>query len=91
MAEPGRAEREALEQLSARIDLVALMAQLGRRTKYGKKPHPTDPWGYTRAFLATYAPETSVEELVPLFEELGGARNEVQVGSYLGLNVKWLP
>ncbi len=63
--------RSTIMQLSQLCDLIALREQVISKTKYGKKPHASDPWGYTRAFLAYYAESTEPEKVIGLFESAG--------------------
>ena len=69
-------------QLSQLCDLIGFREQVIHKTKYGKKPHPSDPWGYTKDFLAYYAESTSPQEVIALFES-AGCKNEVEA-------VRWL-
>ena len=60
-----------IEQLSQLCDLIGLREQIIHKSKLGKKPHPTDPWGYTREILAYYAEATDPQQVIGLFESVG--------------------
>lgn len=77
-----RKARDLIMLLSGMCDLIALRVQVIEKSKYGKRPHRSDPWGYTRAFLAYYAPETAPEGVIALFEE-AGCKDEIAA-------VRWL-
>lgn len=74
--------RNTVMQLSQLCDLVGLREQVIHKSKYGKKPHPGDPWGYTREFLAYYAEGTDQQEVIGLFESVG-CHNDIEA-------VRWI-
>lgn len=80
---------KTIGQLSEMINLVDFSAYIGRRTKYGDKPH-SEPWGYTRKYLATYPVPISLPNLIALFEGVG-CHNEVQAAEWIVLNDKHIP
>src|SRR5687768_10920915 len=73
-----------VEQLSTMINLVDYAAYIGRRTKYGDKPH-VEPWGHTRKYLSTYSVPISLDEVIALFEG-AACQNEVQAAEWVVLN-----
>jgi hypothetical protein len=77
-----REARNTIMQLSEMCDLIALRVQIMDKSKYGKRPHKSDPWGYTRAFLAYYAPETDAERVLGLLQA-GGCNNDVEAARWL--------
>ena len=74
--------RDTIMRLSEKCDLVALRVQLTDKSKYGKRPHKDDPWGYTRAFLAYYAEETDPQEVIGLFEG-AGVHGDIEAARWL--------
>jgi hypothetical protein len=88
---PTPEELKVIEQLSEMIDLVEYQSVIGRKTRFGKRPHRTDPaWGYSKALFATYTEPRPVEEILLLFGRLG-ATNEIEVARFIGLNMKHIP
>jgi hypothetical protein len=64
--------RAVIEQLSTKLDLIGLREQIIDKSNMGKKPHPSDPWGYTRETLAYYTGgKTDPQEVISLFESVG--------------------
>lgn len=84
-----RATLEAIRRLSEMINLVDFAGHIGRRTKYGDKPH-ADAWGYTRKYLATYSVPISLDAVMAQFESVG-CHNEVQAAEWVVLNDKHIP
>lgn len=61
-----------IQQLSTMLDLIGLREQIIDKTKTGKRPHPSDPWGYTREIVAYYTDgKTDPQEVIRLFEGVG--------------------
>ena len=79
---PGNDPKSTVMQLSELLDLLGLRVQLGHKSNYGKKPHATDPWGYTREYLTYYAPESDPEQVIRLFEG-AGLHNDLEAGRWL--------
>jgi hypothetical protein len=81
---PGRkpSVKDTIMQLSKLLDLLGLRVQLGHKSRYGRKPHPTDPWGYTREYLAYYATESDPAAVIGLFEG-AGVRGDLEAGRWL--------
>ena len=77
-------------QLSELCDLVGLRVQLIDRSNYGKKPYPSDPWGYTRDFLAYYAESTDPQQVITLFEG-AGCKNDIEAARWLVRHDKIVP
>jgi len=71
------------------MDLVGYQAQIGAKTKFGRKPGPSE-WYHTLAYLATYAPRTNLADVIALFAEVG-APNEVEAARWIALNMKHVP
>ena len=84
-----RATLEAIRQLSEMINLVDFAGYIGRRSKYGAKPHP-DAWGHTRMYLTTCSAPISLESLVEQFQSVG-CENEVQAAEWIVLNDRLIP
>lgn len=82
--------KDTIMQLSDLCDLVGLRVQLIDKSKYGKKPHPSDPWGYTREFLAYYAESTDPQQVISLFES-AGCENEIEAARWLLRHDKIVP
>ncbi len=80
---------EIIKQLSNMINLVDFAAYIGRRTRYGDKPH-ADTWGHTRKYLTTYSVPISLESVISLFET-AGCQNEVQAAEWVVLNDPHIP
>jgi len=74
--------RAVIEQLSQLCDLIGLREQLIERSKLGKKPHASDPWGYTRDILAYYAESTDPQQVIDLFESVG-AKNDIEAVRFI--------
>ena len=87
---PTPEELEAVRLLSELIDLVEYQSVVGRRTRFGKRPHTSDEWGYSKALFATYTEPRPIEEIVELFGRLG-ATNEIQAAKWVGLHMKYIP
>lgn len=79
-----------VRELSELTDLAAFMDYVGRKTKYGRKPHPSDPWAYTREFLVKYKAEDQFDEVVRLFTD-AGATSETQAALLVAANMKHVP
>jgi hypothetical protein len=76
-----------IKELSPLTDLAAFQAHVGAKTKFGRNPHPSDPWGYTRELLAKYHDEQNLEELIRLFGQVG-ATDEVQAALWVATNIR---
>lgn len=69
-------------QLSELCDLVAYADYVSEHTKYGKRPHHKDTWGYTRAFMQSYGDPGDTEAVITLFQS-EGLPNEVEAARWL--------
>jgi hypothetical protein len=75
--------RAVITQLSTRLDLIGLREQIIDKSKMGKKPHPSDPWGYTREILAYYTEgKTDPQEVIRLFESVG-CHNDIEAARFI--------
>jgi len=83
------AKLEAIGRLSEMINLVDYAGYIGRRTKYGEKPH-ADAWGHTRKYLATYPVPISLDALVEQFKSVG-CGTEVEAAEWIVLNDQHIP
>jgi hypothetical protein len=84
-----KATLEAIGQLSEMINLVDFAGYIGRRTKYGDRPHAA-AWGHTRKYLDTYSVPISLDDVVVLFESVG-CPNEVKAAEWVVLNDRYIP
>jgi hypothetical protein len=73
--------RATIMRLSEILDLVGLRTYVAKKTNYGRKPG-AEPWAYTRAALAEYAPSADAEAVIRLFQE-AGCKDEIAA-------VRWL-
>lgn len=80
---------EAIRRLSEMVDLGYFYGYIGKRSRYGKKPH-TQPWGYTSQLLRKWNIPIQVEEVATLFGELG-CSTEVEAAEWCVLNEELLP
>lgn len=71
-----------VKQLSELCDVLGLREEVVKHTKYGKQPHPSDQWGFTRAFIAEYADRTDAQEVIAIFEGLG-IKDEIGAARWL--------
>ena len=78
---------EIMKELSELTDLVVFQAHVGKRAKYGRKPHPTDSWGYTKELLEKYGDSENLAEIVRLFAEVG-AMDEVKSALWVASNIR---
>ncbi len=76
-------------QLRELLDPVALMATIGKKTRYGRKPGPT-PWHYTRALLAGYGRADDADKVIAIFEAVG-VKGEVDAGTWLAEHMDQIP
>ncbi len=60
--------RSTIMQLSELCDLVGYSDYIVEHTKYGKRPHRKDAWGYTRAYLKAYGDPADTEAVIELFK-----------------------
>ncbi len=75
--------RSMIMQLSILLDPVGLTTHIIEESKYGRRKHPRkDPWGYTRDFMAVYAPESDPEAVIKLFMGMG-AHEDHQAARWL--------
>lgn len=64
--------RATIMQLNILLDLVGLSTYVMEQSKFGKRAHPRgDAWGYTRDYMAVYAPDSDQDEVIRLFGEVG--------------------
>lgn len=82
--------KDTIMQLSKMCDLIALRVQITDKSNYGKRPHPTDNWGYTRAFLAYYAEGTDSAAVIGLFEA-AGVHSDTEAARWLLRHDKLVP
>jgi DNA-binding XRE family transcriptional regulator len=78
--------REAVRRMRALTSPEGIVMQVGRRSKYGSRPHPTDAWGYTRQLLVKRGEEDSLEEIIAIFRDLG-LDDEVSASKWLEHNL----
>jgi hypothetical protein len=76
-----------IKELSLLTDLATFQAHVGAKTKFGRKPHSSDPWGYTRELLAKYHDEHNLDEIIRLFGKVG-ATDEVQAALWVATNIR---
>ena len=82
---------EVIRQLSQMIDLVEFQAVIGRKSRFGRKPHKSDPeWGYTKEMLATYTVPIELEDVKRHFAEVG-CYNEKQAAMWTAVNLDDVP
>lgn len=86
------AARRVIEMLTEqhKIDLVGLRYHLGNRTKFGKKSHPKDVWGYTKEYLVEYNPHADIRAIITLFESQG-VKGDLECGRWLLLHDSLVP
>jgi hypothetical protein len=77
-------------QLSELCDLVAYGDYITERTKYGKRPHRSDEWGYTRRFMREYGDPADTEEVIRLLQGQD-LPNEVEAARWLLKHDKLVP
>lgn len=78
-------------QLSKLLDPVGLYTHIVEESKYGKRKHPkADPWGYTKDFIAVYAPESDFDIIRQLFEGVG-ATDDHKAARWLLRHDKLIP
>jgi hypothetical protein len=80
-----RAKISSLREIDMTIP-EAITMQIGKKTRYGSQPHPTDKWGYTKQLLAKRSELDKLEDLIALFSELG-IENEIAASKWLVLNL----
>lgn len=84
-------KQQVIRQLSELIDLVEFQATVGRKSRFGKRPHKGDPdWGYTKEMLATYIIPIDLDRVKSLFAEVG-CRNELEAAMWVAVNVEDVP
>jgi hypothetical protein len=65
----------------------ALTMQVGKKTRYGSRPHPSDRWGYTRQLLDKRGELDRLDALIALFSEIG-IDDEISASKWLIVNMK---
>lgn len=69
-------------QLSELCDLVGYSDYIIEHTRQGKRPHKSDTWGYTRAYLQHYGDRADADKVIRLFEGVGQP-NEIEAARWL--------
>lgn len=82
--------RNTIMQLSQLCDLVAYSDYIIEKTNYGRRPHRTDHWHYTRAFMKEYGDPADTEEVIRLFQS-ADLPNEVEAARWLLKHDKLVP
>lgn len=78
---------EAIRQLEVMINLTHYSAYIGRKTKYGDRPHQKDVWGHTRKYLTSFPSEATFDEVKALFESVG-CDSEIEAAQWIVVNDK---
>jgi hypothetical protein len=89
--EPGQSEKAAIVRLNDMADMIGLLTWLGRKTRHGDRPHPTDQWGFTRQYVTRYAPSTDPQEVIDLLRSTSSTESEVQAALWLALRQEDIP
>ena len=77
-------------QLSELCDLVGYGDYVAKRTRYGKRPHRQDAWGYTRAYMQSYGDPEDTEAVIALFQS-ADLPNEIEAARWLLKHDKLVP
>jgi hypothetical protein len=85
----GSGAREVVVQLDQLCDLIGYQTYLGRKTKFGKRPGPSE-WHFTREYLAKYAPDTDADQVIDLFKG-AGQEDEIHAAMWVALNQEHIP
>jgi len=86
--DPERIE-EVVMHIRELLDPLALMATIGKKTRYGRKRGPT-PWHYTRELLTSYGRAEDTNKVIAAFE-IVGVKDEVDAGVWLAENQDRIP
>ncbi|HKP51500.1 MAG TPA: hypothetical protein VJ183_02500 [Chloroflexia bacterium] len=86
--DPSRIEA-VIMQLRELLDPIALMATIGKKTRYGRRRGPT-PWHYTRELLTSYDRAEDTDKVIATFEAIGVA-DEVDAGVWLAEHMNRIP
>jgi len=62
--------------------------QVGKKTKYGTRPHPNDAWGYTKELLVKRGEEATIEAVTSLFAEMD-ISDEIAASKWLIVNMNY--
>lgn len=68
--------------LAEQLDVLGLRVWLGKKTRFGRKSHPNDTWGFTREYLARYAEDADADEVISLLQTQG-IPNDIECGRWL--------
>ena len=82
--------KDTIMQLSELCDLVAYGDYVTKHTKFGKKPHAKDMWGYTRAYMQSYGDPGDTSAVIALFHS-ADLPNEVEAVRWLLKHDKLVP
>jgi len=80
-----RARIRSLREIGMTIP-EAITMQVGKKSKYGTRPHPTDAWGYTRQLLEKRGETGKIDGVINLFFQLG-IEDEIAASKWLILNL----
>lgn len=64
------------------LDVLGLRVWLEKKTRFGRKAHPRDEWGFTRQYLATYAEEADANYIIEVLKAQG-IPNDIECGRWL--------
>lgn len=76
----------AIMQLRELVDPIALMATIGTKTRYGRKPGPS-AWHYTEELLRSYERSEDAVRVIAAFQHVG-IIDEVDAGVWLAENIE---
>ncbi len=82
--------KATIMQLSQLCDLVGYADYVAEHTKYGKRPHKSDRWGYTRAYMNSYGDPADTDEVIRLFQA-EGLPDEIEATRWLLQHDKLVP
>ena len=82
--------KDTIMQLSELCDLVAYSDYVAKRTRYGKRPHRKDAWGYTRAYMQSYGDPEDTEAVIALFDS-ADLTSELEAARWLLKHDKLVP
>ena len=76
-------------QLNKLLDPLALMALIGKKTRYGRKPGPS-AWHYTEEWLSKQGRAQDADKVIAAFECVG-VTDEVDAGVWLAEHQDRIP
>ena len=80
----------SLRSLETMINLTHYSAFIGKKTKYGDKPHKHNPaWGWTKVYLAQNPTPSDIGEIVATFKALA-CDNEIAAAEFIVLNDRYI-